>query len=130
VHRHAVEYSTYPRGPRSGPADLGWTVGRNVRIDLRWAGDDINRIRALAHELVGLQPDIIVTVTTPATVALQRETRTRRRQRSTNDANDANDAWSQSRVAAGNGIAPRQTSDAPRASSFVSFFLFDLFEPE
>ena len=29
-------------------ADLGWTVGRNVRIDLRWAGGDINRIRAFA----------------------------------------------------------------------------------
>ena len=37
-------------------ADLGWTDGRNVWIDLRWAGDDINRIRALAQELVGLQP--------------------------------------------------------------------------
>jgi putative tryptophan/tyrosine transport system substrate-binding protein len=57
-------------------ADLGWTDGRNVRIDLRWAGGDINRIRALAQELVGLQPDIILTGGTPATVALQRETRT------------------------------------------------------
>ena len=37
-------------------ADLGWTDGRNVRMDLRWA-DDINRMRALAQELVGLQPD-------------------------------------------------------------------------
>jgi putative ABC transport system substrate-binding protein len=51
-------------------ADLGWTDGRNVRMDLRWAGDDINRIRVLAHDLVGLQPDIIVTSATPATVAL------------------------------------------------------------
>ena len=57
-------------------ADLGWTEGRNVRMDLRWPGDDINRTRALAQELVGLQPDIILTDTTPATVALQRETRT------------------------------------------------------
>jgi putative ABC transport system substrate-binding protein len=57
-------------------ADLGWTDGRNVRIDLRWYGSDANRIRALAQELVGLQPDIIVTSSTPATVALQRETRT------------------------------------------------------
>jgi len=55
---------------------LGWTDGRNVRMDLRWYGDDINRVRALAQELVGLQPDIIVTVSTPATVAVQRETRT------------------------------------------------------
>ena len=57
-------------------ADLGWTDGRNARIDLRWGGGDINRIRALAQELVGLQPDIIVTIATPPTVAVQRETRT------------------------------------------------------
>jgi putative ABC transport system substrate-binding protein len=57
-------------------ADLGWTVGRNVRIDLRWEGDDFNRMRALAQELVRLQPDIILASGTPATVALQRETRT------------------------------------------------------
>ena len=57
-------------------AGLGWTDGRNVRMDPRWGGADINRIRALAQELVGLQPHIIVTGGTPATVALQRETRT------------------------------------------------------
>jgi putative ABC transport system substrate-binding protein len=57
-------------------AGLAWTDGRNVRMDLRWAGADINRIRALAKELVGLQPDIILTHATPATIALQRETRT------------------------------------------------------
>jgi putative ABC transport system substrate-binding protein len=57
-------------------AGLGWTEGRNVRIDLYWAGADIDRMRALAPELVGLQPDIIVTNGTPPTVAVQRETRT------------------------------------------------------
>jgi putative ABC transport system substrate-binding protein len=57
-------------------AGLGWTDGRNVRIVLRWGGGDINRMRALAQELVGLQPDIILTDGTPATVAVQRETRT------------------------------------------------------
>ena len=57
-------------------ADLGWTDGRNVRIDLRWAGTDINRIRALAQDLVGLQPDIIFTNATATTAALRRETRT------------------------------------------------------
>jgi putative ABC transport system substrate-binding protein len=56
-------------------ADLGWTDGRNVRSDLRWAGGDNNRIRALARELVGLQPDIILTDGTLATIAVQRETR-------------------------------------------------------
>jgi putative ABC transport system substrate-binding protein len=54
---------------------LGWTDGRNVRMDIRWASGDINRIRALAQELVGLQPDIILT-NGIATGALQQETRT------------------------------------------------------
>jgi putative ABC transport system substrate-binding protein len=45
-------------------ADLGWTDGRNVRVDLRWYGDDIDRMRALGHNA------------SPATVAIQRETRT------------------------------------------------------
>jgi putative ABC transport system substrate-binding protein len=57
-------------------ADLGWVDGRNLRTDLRWGGADINRIRALAQELVGLQPDIIAANGTPATAALQQETRT------------------------------------------------------
>jgi putative tryptophan/tyrosine transport system substrate-binding protein len=57
-------------------ADLGWSDGHNVRMDLRWAGLDTDRIRAFAQELVGPQPDIIVTESTPATVALQGETRT------------------------------------------------------
>jgi putative ABC transport system substrate-binding protein len=47
-----------------------------VRIDLRWGGGDINRIRALAQELVGLQPDILLASGTAAAVAVQRETRT------------------------------------------------------
>ena len=57
-------------------ADLGWTDGRNMRMDLRWGGGDINRIRVLAQELVGLQPDIILTAGTTSTAAIQRETRT------------------------------------------------------
>jgi putative ABC transport system substrate-binding protein len=57
-------------------AGFGWTDGRNVRVDVRWAGYDTNRIRALAQELVGLRPDIILATGTPATAAAQRETRT------------------------------------------------------
>jgi putative ABC transport system substrate-binding protein len=57
-------------------ADLGWIDGRNVRMDLRWGADDTNRLPAHAQELVGLQPDIILTYTTPATTAVRRETRT------------------------------------------------------
>ena len=57
-------------------AGLGWTVGRNVRMDLRGAGGDTNRMRAFAQELVGLQPDIIVTNGVTTTAAVRRETRT------------------------------------------------------
>ena len=57
-------------------SDLGWTDGRNVRIDLRWGHGDKDRIRTFARELVGLQPDIIVTAGNASSVAFQRETRT------------------------------------------------------
>jgi putative ABC transport system substrate-binding protein len=57
-------------------AGFGWTDGRNVRMDLRCGDSDTNRIRALAQELVGLQPDIILAHGTPASVALQGQTRT------------------------------------------------------
>jgi putative ABC transport system substrate-binding protein len=57
-------------------AGFGWIEGRNVRIDVRRSGADTDRMRALAQELVGLQPDIILTGGTVATAAAQRETGT------------------------------------------------------
>ena len=59
-----------------GFQELGWTNGRNLRIDYRWAAGDVERMRALAKELVELQPDAIVAHTTPVTAAVQRTTRT------------------------------------------------------
>jgi len=59
-----------------GLSQLGWTDGRNVRMDVRWSGDRVDRMRTFAKELVGLQPDVILAVGTPVTAALQRETRT------------------------------------------------------
>jgi putative ABC transport system substrate-binding protein len=70
------EGKTYISAFTQALAGLGWTDGRNLRMDLRWGGDDTNRIRALAQELVGLQPDIILAHSGPATAALRRETRT------------------------------------------------------
>jgi putative ABC transport system substrate-binding protein len=55
---------------------LGWTDGRNVRMDLREGGGDSTRIRGLAQELVGQKPDIILAQSTLATAALQQETPT------------------------------------------------------
>jgi putative ABC transport system substrate-binding protein len=67
---------TYASAFTQALADLGWTDGRNMRMDLRWAGGDPNRIPALAQELVGLKPDIILSHGAEATPVLQRETRT------------------------------------------------------
>jgi putative ABC transport system substrate-binding protein len=57
-------------------AMLGWSEGRNLRMDVRWSAGDINRASVLAKELVALQPELILSNTTPVTAALQRETRT------------------------------------------------------
>ena len=73
---NAPERKTFVSALTQALAALGWTDGRNARMDLRWAGTDINRMRALAQELVGLQPDIIATGTTATTAAVQRETQT------------------------------------------------------
>jgi putative tryptophan/tyrosine transport system substrate-binding protein len=40
-------------------AKLGWTDARNVQIDYRWGGVDIDRMRTFATELVGLRPDVL-----------------------------------------------------------------------
>jgi putative tryptophan/tyrosine transport system substrate-binding protein len=55
---------------------LGWTEGRNIRMDVRWAGDSVDRTRMFAKEMVDLQPDVTLTIGTVPTAALQQETRT------------------------------------------------------
>jgi ABC-type uncharacterized transport system substrate-binding protein len=60
---------------RGALAKLGWTEGSNLRIELRWAGDP-DRMKTFAKELVDLRPDAILSVTTPVTGALVRETQT------------------------------------------------------
>ena len=54
----------------------GWTVGGNLRIDIRWAGADAARIPTLTKELVELKPDVIFCNSTPVTDALVRATKT------------------------------------------------------
>ena len=61
---------------RGALAKLGWTEGSNIRIELRWAGYDPDRMKTFAKELVDLRPDAILSVTTPVTGALVRETHT------------------------------------------------------
>jgi putative tryptophan/tyrosine transport system substrate-binding protein len=60
---------------RQALAGLGWSEGRNVRFEYRWAGGDIGRIRAYAAELVALAPDVIFSSGTPSIAALKPATR-------------------------------------------------------
>jgi len=55
---------------------LGWTEGRNIRIDTRWAAADVEAMQRFAKELVTLQPDLILTQNTPTTAAMLQQTRT------------------------------------------------------
>ena len=55
---------------------LGWTDGRNIRIEVRWAGGDADRLRADAAELARLKPDVILAASSSPLAALVRETRT------------------------------------------------------
>jgi putative ABC transport system substrate-binding protein len=54
--------------------ELGWTDGRNLRIDYRWAANESSRALALAQELLKLQPDVIVACGGPATIAIAQAT--------------------------------------------------------
>jgi putative tryptophan/tyrosine transport system substrate-binding protein len=56
-------------------AQLGWTEGRNTRIDIRWSAADADRIRRYAAELVALAPDVILAATSSSVAALQQATR-------------------------------------------------------
>ena len=61
---------------REGLQKLGWAEGHNFRIDIRWATSDPEAVQRLAKELVALQPDVILSPTTPTTAALLQQTRT------------------------------------------------------
>src|SRR5262249_29715624 len=55
---------------------LGWTDGRNLRIDIRWAAGDPERIRQYVAELIALKPDVVLATGVSTVVPLQRATRT------------------------------------------------------
>ena len=61
---------------RKGLSDIGWIEERNIRTDYRWAGDDPDKARIFAKELIAMAPDVIVPSTNEVTRILQQETRT------------------------------------------------------
>jgi ABC-type uncharacterized transport system substrate-binding protein len=59
-----------------GLQEVGWAVGRNLRIDTRWSGGNRARLRKEAADLVALGPDVIVAGVGPTTLVLQQVSRT------------------------------------------------------
>jgi putative ABC transport system substrate-binding protein len=69
------EAQAYVAAFQQGMQDLDWSVGRNLRVDLRWGGDDADRWRRHAAELVALSPDVMLAAGGPVVSAMQRATR-------------------------------------------------------
>ena len=70
------EYQAFLAAFREGLQKLGWVEGRNIRIDYRWAAFDAEAMQRFAKDLIALQPDLIVSQSTPTTAAILQETRT------------------------------------------------------
>ena len=70
------DYQTRVSALAQGLALLGWNIGRNIRIDIRWARGDPEQLRRNAKESVALGPDVLLASSSLAVAALQRATRT------------------------------------------------------
>jgi putative ABC transport system substrate-binding protein len=71
------EFQQYLAAFREELQKLGWTEGRNIRIDSLWGAlDDAELRQQSANELVALQPDVILTQNTPPTASMLQQTRT------------------------------------------------------
>ena len=69
----ALLYASFKQGMQ----DLGWLEGKNVEYRFVYADGDVNRVDALASELIGQKVDVIAVGNAAGTRALQRATRTR-----------------------------------------------------
>ena len=70
------DYQTRVSALAQGLALLGWNIGRNIRIDIRWARGDPEQLRRYAEELVALGPDVLLASSSLAVAALQQATPT------------------------------------------------------
>ena len=68
-------WQSYLASFRQGLQELGWTDGRNIRFDYRFTGDSEERMRAMAEEVVGLTPDVILVSTNSVVSATLKATR-------------------------------------------------------
>ena len=70
------DYQTRVSALAQGLALLGWNIGRNIRIDIRWARGDPEQLRRYAEELVALGPDVLLASSSLAVAGLQQATPT------------------------------------------------------
>jgi ABC-type uncharacterized transport system substrate-binding protein len=71
-----VYYQSWIAAFHQALAIVGWTIGRNVRVDTRWAAGDAERVRKYATELVALAPDVIMAHGAGVVAAALQATRT------------------------------------------------------
>jgi putative tryptophan/tyrosine transport system substrate-binding protein len=71
-----IEYQTWLGAFLQALAELGWTIGRNMRVDIRWATPNSAKIRHDAAELAALAPDVILTGGTSTAGPMLEATRT------------------------------------------------------
>jgi len=78
VLTHSTEAANRARlaALREGLRDLGYVEGKTCRIEMRWSENRIERLPALARELLALKPDVVVAAPVRATQALHRESKT------------------------------------------------------
>jgi putative tryptophan/tyrosine transport system substrate-binding protein len=69
------EASSFVGAFAQGLAELGWTIGRNVRVEYRWGANDADLDRRYAAEFVAFAPDVILAAGTLSVAALQRANR-------------------------------------------------------
>jgi putative ABC transport system substrate-binding protein len=71
-----AEYQTRVGAFLQGLALLGWSIGDNVKVEMRWAAGDADRFRRYAAELAALAPDVILASSSVSVAAIQQATRT------------------------------------------------------
>ena len=70
-----TEAQSYVAAFQQGMQESGWSVGRNLRIDLRWGGADTDRMRRYAAELAALSPDVMIAAGGVVVTAIHRVTK-------------------------------------------------------
>jgi ABC-type uncharacterized transport system substrate-binding protein len=76
MSRRSIQKASHSSQRQQALQQFGWTEGRNIRVDIRWGANDLERDRKYAAELIALTPDVVLAAGTLSVMALQRVSRT------------------------------------------------------